>query len=244
MNPEPGWYSDPAVAGQLRLWDGEGWTAQTRPFNPVPTSAPSPDPAHTARRRRMAVEGAGLGLMLLVMAAGVPALPSWGSPARPAVRTSKAAGSPGRAPAAPTGQPTPAAVTVDCRLAASRPSPARVIDWFGAHGLAATPSAAPALPRGACGVAGFSDAHAPGANMVVAYPDPQAADNAAATPPPPPAVAPLTFVQGIYVIALDPALTEQRPQYEAALVAYVAASNPAVVAPTTTTPKAVRSRSR
>ena len=85
-SPEPGWYPDPTATGHLRLWDGEGWTAQTRPFNPVPASAPSPDPAHTARRRRMAVEGAGLGLMLLVMAAGFPALPSWGSPARPAVR--------------------------------------------------------------------------------------------------------------------------------------------------------------
>gem|GEM_PF-4307694 len=117
---------------------------------------------------------------------------------------------------------------MDCRLAASRPSPARVIGWFGTHGLASTPSAAPALPSGACGVAAFTDAHGSGTNLIVAYPNPQAANHAAATPPPPPAVQPLTFVSGIYVLALNPAVVGQRDKYQAELYSYVEASNPPV----------------
>jgi hypothetical protein len=71
--------------------------------------------------------------------------------------------------------------------------------------------------------------------VVIAYPDPRAADAAAATPPAPPAVAPLTVVQGIYVLALDPGLADQRAGYQAQLVAYVSASSPDVVPATTTT---------
>src|SRR5665213_62498 len=29
--PEPGWYADPAVDGQVRRWDGRAWTDETRP---------------------------------------------------------------------------------------------------------------------------------------------------------------------------------------------------------------------
>jgi uncharacterized membrane protein YhaH (DUF805 family) len=28
--PPPGWYPDPSVAGRSRLWDGSGWTDQTK----------------------------------------------------------------------------------------------------------------------------------------------------------------------------------------------------------------------
>ena len=215
--PRPGWYPDPTANGQLRLWDGEGWTAPTRPWNPAPAQA--------GRRRRMAIEGAALGVMMLV--AGFPALPSWGSPARPTIRsTPNPASTPSTAVAASPTTTAPA-VTVDCRLAAARPSPARVIEWFAAHGLAVTASGSPPLPPGACGVAAFTDAHAAGANLVIAYPDGQAADAAAAAPAR--GVPPLTFVQGIYVLAVGPGLATQRGDYETALVNGVAASNPAVV---------------
>jgi hypothetical protein len=224
---EAGWYPDPMVSDRLRLWDGEGWTERTQPWNPPP----APDDSRRRRRRRMLVEGAGLGFVLLVT--GPSALPSWGIPARPSLPASSPSDAAGATSAPPT--TSPPAVTVDCRLAASRPSPARVVGWLTAHGLAASPSAAPPLPAGACGVAGFTDAHGPGSNVVIAYPDPRAADAAAATPPAPPAVAPLTVVQGIYVLALDPGLADQRAGYQAQLVAYVSASSPDVVPATTTT---------
>jgi len=214
----PGWYPDPTAAGQLRLWDGEGWTAQTQPWNPAPAKA--------GRRRRMAIEGAGLGLMMLV--AGFPPLPSWGSPARPTIRTTpKPTPSTHPTAAASPSTTTAPAVTVDCRQAAARPGPARVIEWFTTHGLTATASGPPALPAGACGVAAFTDAHAAGPNLVIVYPSGQAADDAAATPPP--GVPPLTFVQGLYVLAVGPGLAAQRGEYETALVNYIAASNPTVV---------------
>lgn len=34
----PGWYPDPAQAGQVRYWDGHAWTAQVRPHGPTPSS--------------------------------------------------------------------------------------------------------------------------------------------------------------------------------------------------------------
>jgi hypothetical protein len=229
-NPEAGWYPDPVAPGQLRLWDGEGWTPRTKPWNPEPTNPGPTKPVPAAdphRRRRMAVEGAGLVVMMLV--AGFPALPSWATPARPATQaTAHRSGS--TAPGSASTTTTTPPVTVDCRLAAARPGPARVIEWFSTHGLTATPAATPDLPPGACAVAAFTDSHAPGQDVVVVYPDAQSAVVAASTP----VVPALTMVQGIYMVALDPSLTGVRGDYQAALVNYVAASNPVVVPPSST----------
>lgn len=36
--PAPGWYPDPATAGQRRFWDGQGWTNNTAPGTPRPAT--------------------------------------------------------------------------------------------------------------------------------------------------------------------------------------------------------------
>ena len=239
--PEPGWYPDPTAPDRLRLWDGQAWTEQSRPWNPAPPPPPA-DPAPPAapvpaerrnpvvpsRRRRMIVEGTGLGLALLVTGSSIR--PSWGSPAQGAARpahqpkTASATGGP-----SPT-QPLP---PVDCRLAASRPSPARVVGWLHDQNLAISLTTSGAIPDGACGVAAFTDPNAPSPNQIVAYPDAESAAAAAATPAPSQAGAQLRLAEGIYLMILDPALTGLREQYRLMLAAYVAQTNPAVVTPPT-----------
>jgi Protein of unknown function (DUF2510) len=57
----PGWYPDPADEGQLRAWDGTGWTERVRPIptregtepsepDDVATSSPSPQPSSVQPR--------------------------------------------------------------------------------------------------------------------------------------------------------------------------------------------------
>jgi len=41
MSAVPGWYPDPAQPGRLRLWDGNGWTAQTSGPPPAVHAAPA-----------------------------------------------------------------------------------------------------------------------------------------------------------------------------------------------------------
>lgn len=43
----PGWYADPQTDGQLRYWDGSGWTEHLQPLGPG-AAAPEPAPLFTA----------------------------------------------------------------------------------------------------------------------------------------------------------------------------------------------------
>ncbi len=47
--PAPGWYPNPSNPLEQRLWDGEGWTQQTRQAPPVITS-PTPPPVASPSR--------------------------------------------------------------------------------------------------------------------------------------------------------------------------------------------------
>jgi hypothetical protein len=187
-----------------------------------------------SRRRRMLVEGTGLGLALLVTGSSI--LPSWGSPAHGAAR-------PVHPPkmASATGGPSPTQTppAADCRLAASRPSPARVVGWLSDQGLAISLTTPGALPAGACGVAAFTDPNAPSPNQIAAYPNAESAAAAAAAPAPQTGSR-LRFAEGIYMMILDPGLAGLKVQYQAMLAAYVAQTNPAVVTvpltPSTTAP--------
>lgn len=60
--PVPGWYPDPGAAGQVRWWDGTGWTAHIAPIGtggPMPPpSMPGATPQGQATTRRAAREAA------------------------------------------------------------------------------------------------------------------------------------------------------------------------------------------
>jgi hypothetical protein len=204
----------------------------------VPPEPRNPVPGVRSRRRRIVVEGAGLGFALLVTGSSI--MPSWGSAAHAAAR-------PEHDPklAVATGGPSPAqpALPADCRLAASRPSPSRVVGWLREQGLAVSPTAGGAVPAGACAVASFTDPNAPTPNLIAAYPDPESAGTAAAAPGPQAGLR-IRFAAGIYVMILDPALSGLRVQYQAMLDAYVAQSNPALVTPSPTSTTAPVSTTR
>lgn len=82
--PAPGWYPDPAGAGQ-RWWDGERWTEQVGPLPPAreseppPGAAPAAPPAQSVgggRGRRFRV---GLAVLAVVLVGGLVALIASGS---------------------------------------------------------------------------------------------------------------------------------------------------------------------
>src|SRR5215475_9032524 len=56
--PGPGWYTDPAMAGMLRWWDGQRWTVAQQPAQqplrplPVPRYRPA-IPPYTGRNERL-----------------------------------------------------------------------------------------------------------------------------------------------------------------------------------------------
>jgi hypothetical protein len=83
--PAPGWYPDPAGAGQ-RWWDGQRWTEQVGPLPPAreseppPGAAPAAPPAQSVggggRGRRFRV---GLAVLAVVLVGGLVALITSGS---------------------------------------------------------------------------------------------------------------------------------------------------------------------
>ena len=199
----PGWYPDP-LGGGLRLWDGTGWT--DRLHDPAPPSDVT-GPSRPAWRRRSALLGCAV-----VGLAGWTLRPGHSHPAAAAATTV-----------------TSARTTngVDCSLAARRPSPRRVVEWFAAHGLPVDAAASPPVPKGACAVVGFLDNRAPGGGTVVSFPSESAATAAAAASAAKARPASPVFAVGLYEVQLSPGLTGQLEQYRATLTAYVTAVNPA-----------------
>jgi len=68
---DAGWYPDPSGSGQLRYWDGERWSAVTRPAGPVGSST---QPAGASRSRHSRGPGILIGLVVLFVLIGLVAL--------------------------------------------------------------------------------------------------------------------------------------------------------------------------
>ncbi|MFE3250000.1 DUF2510 domain-containing protein [Streptomyces sp. NPDC059209] len=71
MTTPPGWYADPGVPGSERWWDGNGWTAHTRPLGgAVPSyqqggQQASRQPRSARRGRGVVLGGVAAGLVLV-----------------------------------------------------------------------------------------------------------------------------------------------------------------------------------
>jgi len=78
--PPPGWYLDPAGAGQ-RWWDGERWTEQVGPLPPARESEPPPGaaPAQSVGGGRGRQFRVGLAVLAVVLVGGLVALIASGS---------------------------------------------------------------------------------------------------------------------------------------------------------------------
>lgn len=135
MTPAPGWYPDPGgQPGLLRYWDGQGWTAATRPA-PAPIAEPSA-PRDPAPRRRSPL-GWILGAAALVLVVVVTLVVTL------SVRTAVVADPP--QPAPPSGPVCPEAV----RASASPrpPSGDRVSSGRLSYPRLAAPFSAPVWDR-------------------------------------------------------------------------------------------------
>lgn len=77
-SPQSGWYPDPARADQLRLWDGNQWTEQTRPapnanakdatqIAPAPTGTPRRADDHGFAYASIGARTQGLGLDAIIL---------------------------------------------------------------------------------------------------------------------------------------------------------------------------------
>ncbi|MFD9869328.1 DUF2510 domain-containing protein [Streptomyces niveus] len=110
MTTPPGWYADPGVPGSERWWDGNGWTAHTRPLGgaaPYQQAAPRPRPA--ARGRGVVLGGVVGGLVLVAaIVAGVTLLGDDGTKTVPRSAPTTSEPAPG-----PTGESATAEPTAD-----------------------------------------------------------------------------------------------------------------------------------
>lgn len=107
----PGWYADPRSRDDERFWDGDAWTAYTRPgyqMTPFPGRAPAPPrPARTRRRWPVLVlavvllAGAGTAVVVGDLVPGTSEAPVAGPTDEPAPTTPAATPS-----ETPTGEPT------------------------------------------------------------------------------------------------------------------------------------------
>jgi len=202
VSPAAGWYADPIGVADLRLWDGERWSEQTRPCGPVRLSEP-PRAKNGGRRVVM------MGLALVFLVGLI-------------VVSDRVTGSGSRSHSQNTSPTTltssPTAIVADCALPARRPSLTRVLAWLDTHGfqLQADPSTPP-TPSHACGRLGFTARV--GNGTITTYPSYR--DAAAARPSG-------GFSAGIYVIALGPSLEAQLPSYRAAISRFMAVSDPSI----------------
>ncbi|MET9555940.1 DUF2510 domain-containing protein [Streptomyces sp. NPDC006645] len=121
MTTPPGWYADQGVPGTERWWDGNAWTAHTRPAGGIvppyqqgyqqpyqqPPVPPGPGPAR-GRGRVVAVVAAGLVLVLAVVA-GVTLLRDDGTKTAPRATGTGATTEPAPGPSDGTGEASPGA---------------------------------------------------------------------------------------------------------------------------------------
>lgn len=112
MTTPPGWYADPGVPGGERWWDGNGWTAHTRPLGGAASYQQASQQTRSAVRGRSAVLGGVVGGLVLVAAivAGITLLGDDGTKTVPrsAPTTSEPAPGPtgGGGDESPTAGPT------------------------------------------------------------------------------------------------------------------------------------------
>ncbi|TXL86225.1 DUF2510 domain-containing protein [Streptomyces sp. IB2014 016-6] len=119
MTTPPGWYADPGVPGSERWWDGNGWTAHTRPLGGgasyqqghQPSYQPAPRQPGPAPRRRSVFLGVVAGGLMLgaTVVAGITLFGDDGTKTVPrsAPTTSEPAGGPtGGGDESPTAEPS------------------------------------------------------------------------------------------------------------------------------------------
>ncbi|MEU0950901.1 DUF2510 domain-containing protein [Streptomyces niveus] len=108
MTTPPGWYADPGVPGSERWWDGNGWTAHTRPLGGAVSYQQASQQPRSVARGRSAVLGGVVGGLVLVAAivAGITLLGDDGTKTVPRSAPTTSEPAPGPTGESPTPEPT------------------------------------------------------------------------------------------------------------------------------------------
>jgi hypothetical protein len=230
--PERGWYPDPAGQADLRLWDGERWTAETRalgsPTGPEdieaapqtggdPTEPELADERGASSRRNAVstVLGVVLGVFLILGVVEVitgatkgTTNPQAFSPDAGTATTADSSPSAVTSPVTDSaGQVNPAcaqrnALIVVARLSSQHRLPVKVV-----------PKLKPIAPAGDyCSTVLFSDQRGIGTDQLTVYPTNEAALAAAQEGP-----STASAVDGTIVVDLAPSLAPYRTSYTSAL---------------------------